>query len=148
MFDPEKFKRQLSKLAQSITIMFDSHKDSTDHDGRYYTKDEISESLTTKDLDVSTIKTSLINTSGELDLDKGHVFSIDASIGAVNVTFANIPDNHVLFITIRLLGTGPVTWPVNIEWSDGVEPLLGANWTIVNLSLIDGTWYGSAEQKN
>ena len=44
---------------------------------------------------------------------------------------------------LRMVGNRATNWPANINWSDGVAPILGPNWTIVVLTRINSTWFGS-----
>lgn len=142
------YTKAYATFTKSIKILFGAHKEGSDHDDRYPTKADVADSLTTKTFNVGSLTLDLIDTTGELDVSLGSVFTIDASAAPLTVGFTNVPATRALFISVRVLGIGPITWPAAVEWSDGTEPLLGANWTIVSLSFIDGTWYGSADQKN
>lgn len=141
------FAKQLLILSESIKSLLTSHSSSDDHDDRYLTKTEVGESINTKQLSVSSTSFNLIESTGVIDVSLGDIFTITATAN-VAVELINVPANRVLFITIRVLGVGPINWPLSVEWSDGTEPMLGSSWTIVNLSLIDGMWYGSSEQRN
>ena len=44
---------------------------------------------------------------------------------------------------LRMVGNRATNWPANINWADNVAPVLGPNWTIVVLTRINSTWFGS-----
>lgn len=84
----------------------------------------------------------VISEDGILDFSKGDVFEVDAKNGKLKLNFINLPKNKALFVSIRIIGIGPIEWPSDVQWDEGYEPKLGSSYTIIMLSFIRGSWYG------
>lgn len=147
-YDISSLIEKVGTIFTTVRNQINQHKSSNDHDDRYAKKSSNSQIVVVGTLRYSKLTTEAKATTGELNLLIGSVFKVDATLGPIDITMVNQPNGKVMSITILVNGEGPITWPANIEWTDGVEPLLGSNWTIIKLMLIDNVWYGSSEQRN
>jgi alpha-tubulin suppressor-like RCC1 family protein len=59
-----------------------------------------------------------------VSLDEGMVHRVNL-LGLTAITFSGwVPGGYTSGVTLSIEGTGPVTWPENILWPDGIEPEL------------------------
>lgn len=125
-----------------------AHNESGDHDERYYRKEEINATIYSKqeiDNSISTKRYDVASTaaSATLNLASQQVFRVSATNNRA-LSFSNAPGSgRAMTVVIRLTGSnGTITWPSGIIWDEGAAPELRDSWTAVAL-LWDGThWYG------
>lgn len=84
------------------------------------------------------------STTGTITGNTANVWQVDDPGTTRTININNVSDmlGSLTFI-LRMVGNRATNWPANINWADGVAPVLGPNWTIVVITRINSTWFGS-----
>lgn len=87
-----------------------------------------------------------VDTNGVLNLAKSNTFTIDLQErGDVGISFDNSPESdRSMTVVITIIGAmHTVTWPSNINWNNGIPPVLGVGSTVVVLYWTGDQWIGT-----
>ena len=106
-----------------------------------YTKDEVNGLFDNLGNTLRGYSLPVVTTSGEMDLDEANVFLLNDVQGRA-VSFINEPVGRSILIIIKILGDTPVLWPDDVDWVLASTPILGSDYTIVNIFKHGSTYVG------
>lgn len=98
---------------------------------------------------ISKYETASKSTTGDIDVTSATVFRVDGTLTTPLSLVGSVPNNRAMTISVFVQDSGgSITWPVEISWAGGNEPVLGTTWTNVVLFWTGSMWIGSVGAKN
>jgi hypothetical protein len=94
-------------------------------------------------------ETSSVVTTGVIDAMTATVFRVDGTVNrTLTLSNATLPATSAQSIVVFIDGSGgTVTWPIEVSWAGGNEPVLGTTWTNVILFWTGTMWIGMESSK-